>query len=232
MSPARRAGACLALLAAVLLPERARAQVTQQEQALIWRLDAPSRYQVEVLFDSATRLGLPAELLYSKTLEGISKGANGRRIVEHLRKYLASMREARAALGASTTDELAAATGALLSGVEKDELPKLRKSRNGKSIAVPLVILSDLVSRGVPTRDAAGAMLQLSQRGALDSDFHGLWLRVNQDIVSGVPPAAALQRWARDFPGRGTPGTRLPPGTAPPTTPAPRVPETPSTTAP
>lgn len=228
----RRAGTGLALLALTLIPERARAQATTPQEALIWRLDAPSRHQVEVLFDSATRLGLPAELLYSKTLEGISKGANGRRIVENLRKYLASMREARAALGAGPTDELAAATGALLAGVDRDELPKLRKSRGGRSIAVPLVILSDLVSRGVPTRDAAGAMVQLSQRGALDSDLHGLWLRINQDIVSGVPPAAALQRWTRDFPGRGAPGTRLPPGTAPPTTAAPRVPEPPSTTAP
>lgn len=230
----RRGLAALALLAATVFPERAvaQSQVTQRAEAAMYRLDAPSRTQVEVLFDSATRLGLPAELLYSKTLEGISKGANGRRIVENLRKYLGAMREARAALGASTTDELAAATGALLAGVERDELPKLRKSRGPKSIAVPLVILSDLVSRGVPTRDAAGAMVQLSQRGALDSDFHGLWLRINQDIVSGVPPAAALQRWTRDFPGRGGAGTRLPPGTAPPSTPAPRAPETPSTSPP
>jgi hypothetical protein len=211
------------------------AQVTQQDQSqtsLIWRLDQPSRMQLEVLFDSATKLGLPAEPLYAKTLEGISKGANGRRIVEYIRKYFAAMIDARAALGTATTDELSSAAGALLAGVDRDHIARMRRGRQGKSIAVPLVILSDLVYRGVPTGDASSAMVQLTQRGALDSDFQGLWLRINQDIVSGVPPAAALQRWTRDFPGRAPPGTRLPPGTAPPTSAPPRAPETPSTTPP
>lgn len=235
MSPSRQR--CLArLVAACLLGSGAavpaQAQVTPQDQnSLIWRLDQPSRHQIEVLFDSATRLGLPTELLYSKTLEGISKGVGGRRIVEYMRKYFAGLVEARNALGTSTTDELSAATGALLAGVERREIERLRKSRDGRSIAVPLVILSDLVKRGVPTGDASSAMLQLTQRGALDSDIQGLWLRVNQDIVSGVPPAAALQRWTREFPGRAVPGTRLPPSTAPPSaSPGARPPETPSAT--
>lgn len=210
------------------------AQVTQQEQpsSLIWRLDQPSRFQLEVLFDSATKLGLPAEPLYAKTLEGISKGANGRRIVEYIRKYFAAMIDARTELGTFTTDELSSAASALLAGVDSEQIGRLRKSRAGRSIAVPLVILSDLVYRGIPTGDASSAMVQLTQRGALDSDFQGLWLRINQDIVSGVPPAAALQRWTRDFSGRSPPGTRLPPGTAPPTSAPPRTPETPSTTSP
>ena len=210
------------------------AQVTQQEQptSLIWRLDQPSRFQLEILFDSATKLGLPAEPLYAKALEGISKGANGRRIVEYIRKYFSAMIDARTVLGTFTTDEISSAASALLTGVDAEQIGRLRKSRSGKSIALPLVILSDLVNRGVPTSDASSAMVQLTQRGALDSDFQGLWLRINQDIVSGVPPAAALQRWTRDFSGRSPPGTRLPPGTAPPTSAPPRTPETPSTTSP
>ena len=46
-----------------------------------YRLDPASRYQIEVLMDSAARIGLPPEALLSKTLEGISKGAPGSRIV-------------------------------------------------------------------------------------------------------------------------------------------------------
>ena len=236
-SVARRVAgfATLCLAGASGMPSSAHAQVTQQDQtqsSLIWRLDQPSRLQIEVLFDSATKLGLPAEPLYAKTLEGISKGASGRRIVEYIRKYFAAMVDARAMLGTSTTDELSAAAGALLAGVEREQLGRLRKSRPGRSISVPLVILADLVVRGIPTGDASSAMVQLTQRGALDSDFQGLWLRINQDIVSGVPPAAALQRWTREFPGRAPPGTRLPPGTAPPTSVPPRAPETPSSTPP
>ncbi len=207
-------------------------QVTQQEQG-IWRLDQPNRAQIEVLFDSATRLGLPAELLYSKTLEGISKGVSGRRIVEYMRKYFSAMVDARNTLGTYTIDEVSAATAALLDGVERQEIVRLRKSRGNKSIAVPLIVLGDLVKRGVPTGDASLAMVQLSQRGALDSDFQGLWVRINQDIVSGVPPAAALQRWTRDFSGRAPPPTRLPPGATPAAaTPGPLSPETPSSTSP
>lgn len=224
--------AALALLA-MTFGDAAGAQVTQQEQSIMWRLDQQSRIQIDVLLDSATRLGFPTELLYAKTLEGISKGASSRRIVDIVRKYFGLMREARSALGgAYTTDELSAASGALLAGVEREEIARLRKSRGGKSISVPLVLLADLVQRGVPPQDASTTMVQLSQRGALDSELQGLWLRVNQDIVSGVPPAAALQRWAREYPGSGAPGTRLPPGTAPPTTTAPRAPEPSSTTPP
>ena len=223
---------CLVALGTAAPPLHAQVVPSDQAQTMLLRLDPTARNRIEVLFDSAARLGLPAELLHSKTLEGISKGATGHRIVEYIRKYFAAMREARATLGPSSTDELAAATGALMAGVERGEFAKLRKSRGGRSIAVPLVILSDLVSRGVPTSDASSAMVQLSQRGALDSDIQGLWLRINQDIVSGVPPAAALQRWTREFPGRAAPGTRIPPGTAPPTAPSPRPPETPSSASP
>lgn len=221
---------CVALGGAV--PVSAQATQSAQSHTMLLRLDPTVRYKIEVLFDSAARLGLPAELLHSKTLEGISKGATGHRIVEYIRKYFAAMREARATLGPSSTDELAAATGALMAGVERSDFAKLRKSRSGGSIAVPLIILSDLVSRGVPMSDASTAIVQLSQRGALDSEIRGLWLRINQDIVSGVPPAAALQRWTREFPGRAAPGSRIPPGTAPPTAPSPRPPETPSSASP
>ena len=232
----RVAGLATLLLTGVAsAPSQVTAQVTQQDQlqtSLIWRLDQPSRLQLEVLFDSATKLGLPAEPLYAKTLEGISKGASSRRIVETIRKHFAALIDARAVLGTATTDELSSAAGALMAGIDRDQIGRMRRGRQGKSIAVPLVILSDLVYRGVPTGDASSAMVQLTQRGALDSDFQGLWLRITQDIISGVPPAAALQRWTRDFPGRATPGTRLPPGTAPPTSAPPRQPETPSTTPP
>ena len=193
------------------------AATAAQEPDPLSRLDPTSRYAIEVLMDSAGRVGLPPEALLSKTLEGIRKNATGPRIVQVVRRYFGLLRDARAALGPeATVDEVTAAAGALLAGVDQPSLAKLRASRKNGSILTALVVLADLVSRGVPSSDASSAILRWLQNGAGDSDFMGLWKGVEQDIISGAPPAAALDRRAREVPGRAPPGGRLPP-TAPTT---------------
>lgn len=219
-----RAPAWRLLLVPILLALPATPVVAQQA-ALLARLDPASRYQIEVLMDSAARIGLPPEALLSKTLEGISKGAPGSRIVQVVRKHFSALREARAALGVEITlDELGAAAGALQAGVPRTSLARLHDTRKGSSILMPLVVLSDLVSRGVPPDDATSAIINMTQRGALDSDFAGLRRGVETDILSGASPATALDRRTREFPGRGAPGARLPGVQTPPR------PETPSST--
>jgi len=211
------------LLIPALLAAALPGQAVGQQSPILNRLDAPSRYQIEVLMDSAARLGLPPEALMMKTLEGVSKGVPGPRVVQGVRRYFAALRESRAALGPEISlDELAAAASALQSGVPPTSLSSLHTARKGSSLLMPLVVLSDLVSRGVPPSDATSAIIGMSQRGALDSDFAGLRRGVETDILSGAPPASALDRRTREFPGRGAPGTRLP---APP---PPRPQETPS----
>lgn len=182
-----------------------------QEPDPLSRLDPTSRYAIEVMMDSAGRVGLPPEALLSKTLEGIRKGVPSARVVSVVRRYFGLLRDARTALGPETTlDELTAAAGALLAGVDQPSLAKLRSSRKNRSILTALVVLTDLVSRGVPSTDASSAILRWLQNGAGDSDFMGLWKGVEQDIISGAPPAAALDRRAREIPGRAPPGGRLP----------------------
>jgi hypothetical protein len=193
----------------------ASAATAAQEPDPLSRLDPTSRYAIEVLMDSAGRVGLPPEALLSKTLEGIRKNVTGPRIVQVVRRYFGLLRDARTALGPeATVDEITAAAGALLAGVDQASLAKLRASRRNRSILTALVVLADLVSRGVPSTDASSAILRWLQNGAGDSDFMGLWKGVEQDIISGAPPAAALDRRAREVPGRAPPGGRLPP-TAP-----------------
>ncbi|MDQ3948807.1 MAG: hypothetical protein M3282_00535, partial [Gemmatimonadota bacterium] len=169
-----------------------------QEPDPLSRLDPTSRYAIEVMMDSAGRVGLPPEALLSKTLEGIRKGHPSARVVQVVRRYFGLLRDARTALGSEATlDELTAAAGALLAGVDQQSLIKLRSSRKNRSILTPLVVLADLVSRGVPSTDASSAIIRWVQNGAADSDFMGLWKGVEQDIISGAPPAAALDRRAR-----------------------------------
>jgi len=175
------------------------------------RLDPSTRYAVEMLMDSARLARLPYGPLESKALEGIAKRANGRDILVAVRRVFRALRDARAALGPSATaDELTAAAGALRAGIAASELSLLAATRNGKPLTMPLVVLADLVTRGVPRDTAAFTIFQLWQRGAADDDFLGLWRSVERDIVSGTNPSVALLNRAREIPAKG-PSTAVPP---------------------
>jgi hypothetical protein len=171
------------------------------------KLDPQTRYAVELLLDSAKSAGLPYGPLESKALEGISKRANGRDILAAVRKVYRSLRDARTALGpVATSDELTAGSGALRAGITVAELSKLSSMRDAKvSLTVPLIVLSDLVSRGVARDTASLTINQLMQIGAADDDFLGLWRSVERDIVSGTDPGVALLNRARQMPTRAPP---------------------------
>jgi hypothetical protein len=180
------------------------------------RLDPSTRYTVEVILDSARLAGLPTGPIESKALEGITKRADGRLIRLAVRGMLQKLRDARTALGPSaTTDELKAGAGALSVGITAAELAQLARTRHDKSLTYPLVVLADLVTRGVPRDTAAQTIFQLWQRGAADEDFLGLFRGVERDIVSGTDPGVALLNRAREIPSRGPPPA-APPSSARP----------------
>jgi hypothetical protein len=79
-----------------------------------------------------------------------------------------------------------------------------RPTAPGRSPTRALVYLSDLISarHGVPRDDAVAAFAKLWKDGAGDSDFDGLWRGIDQDILSGVNPKAALQNRVRSLPAR------------------------------
>lgn len=183
------------------------------------RLDPQARYTVEMLLDSARLAGLPTNPLESKALEGISKRASGRVIVMRVRETFRTLKEARVALGPTARpDELAAGAGALRVGLTTAELNQLARTRRDKDLTVPLVVLSDLISRGVPRDTVSTTIFQLWQRGAADDDFLGLWRGVERDIVSGADPGVALLNRAREVPSRGPPPPAAPAGARPPET--------------
>lgn len=177
-----------------------------QERDPLLRLSPTVRYAVDVLLDSARLAGLPTQPIESKALEGASKRQDDRRILFAVRNVFRSLRDARSALGADATDgELAAAASAIRVGVTHAELSQLTRTRKGKLVTVPLVVLVDLVSRGVPRDTASQTILQLWQRDVGDDDFYGLWRGVERDIVSGADPGVALLNRAREIPNRPPP---------------------------
>ena len=204
----------LSILTAVAQAQDTTARVRELDP--LARLSEAARYQVELLIDSAKVAGLPTAPLESKALQGIALRADGRRIVAAVRMVFRSLRDARAVLGPSVSpDELNVAAGALRVGITTAELGRLAQTRHGKQLTVPLVVLSDLVTRGVPRDTASQTIFQLWQRGAADDDFLGLWRGVERDIVSGTAPGVALLNRAREIPSRGPPPA-TPPSSARP----------------
>jgi len=178
-------------------------QAVAQEPNPLSKLDPESRFQIEVILDSARTLGIPTRPLLSKTYLGISRGARPRDIVKVVRAFFNASKDVYPALGASLTeDEFSAAATAIYTGVPASAVSKFRSDRAGKPLLRVLVVLGDLITRGVPRDEASSTMVRLWQDGAVDSDFYGLWKGVEQDILSGQNPGTALQQRAREFPGR------------------------------
>jgi hypothetical protein len=162
------------------------------------RLDPAVAAEVMHITDSARLAGLPSEPLLDKALEGVSKHADDRRIVQAVRGLAQRLGAARAALGpAASESDLVAAAGALYQGVPPTDLTRLRAVRNGQPIALPLVVLTDLIERGVPKATATSVVMDVARTGAGDAAFVALRQEVEQDITAGAPPAIAAATRAR-----------------------------------
>ena len=168
------------------------------------RVDAQTAAEVERTVQEAREAGLPARVLISKALEGAGKGAPGPRIVSTVKQYGMALAGARDALGGSAAEtEIVAGAGALMVGVPPDSLARLRASRPGQTLVVPLVVLADLVARKVPAPAASGTILAATRAGARDAELLALREGVEQDIRAGVTPLHAATLRARGW----TPGT-------------------------
>jgi hypothetical protein len=188
-----------------------------QEPDPLARLDPNTRFTVEVIIDSARVAGVPTRPLLLKALEGSAKHVDNRRIVAAVRSVFHAELDVRVALGSALDEsQWASAVSALQSGVPLEALAKFRGDHTGKPLTRALVIMTDLIQRGVAVNEASSAIMELWQRGAADGDFYGLWKNVEQDILSGQNPGTALQQRIREYPGRMTPGSKIPPASQEP----------------
>jgi hypothetical protein len=160
------------------------------------RLDPQTRFIVQPIIDSAAARGLPTGPLVSKALEGAAKHADRARIVSAVHSLSRDLSVARDALGADADEDgLVAGVAALRAGVSPSYLRQIRATRAAPAVAWPLVVLADLVSRGVPVDTAAHVVLVLARAGAADNAYAGLREQLRQgsevrSVSSGVPTAA------------------------------------------
>ncbi|HEX5438399.1 MAG TPA: hypothetical protein VFW98_14690 [Gemmatimonadaceae bacterium] len=198
--------AALGALLTVLVPVRASAQGQGVDGRLASRVDSATRATLAPVLDSARATGLPTEPLVEKALEGASKRAPGARIVAAVRALRGDLETARAALGTgSSAQEIVAGAGALRAGVDASHLQQLRADRPGRSLAIPLTVLGELIARGVPVDTAATVIASLERDGAADEDFVALRQSMGRHGGPFPLPAAAAAH------ARGAPASVGPP---------------------
>jgi hypothetical protein len=202
-----------ALVLALVLAGAAAPAAAAQEDARLAQLDPAALAAIRPELDTAAAAGLPAEPLVLRALEGANRGAAPDRIAAAVRSLRLRLVTAREAIGArSTESEYVAAAGALAAGVPVPVLVGMRRERRAGSLDVPLVVVSDLVARGVPPADASATVTELLGRGADDRTLLSLRTTVQQDIAQGATPRTAAESRARGIlaalpPLRPTPAT-------------------------
>lgn len=182
----------LALSSLLALTAAAVAAANPADSSWAERLGPETAAAVGEVVEAARRDSLPVDPLVARALEGASRGAPGPRIVAAVQKLAGNMRRSRALLGtASTPSELIAASVALSAGVPPETLAQLRPARRDGALLMPLVVLSDLVTRRVPVETASAAVLAAVRADVSDDDLMRLRERIDQDIRGGATPDRA-----------------------------------------
>lgn len=148
--------------------------------------------------DSAAAAGLPTDPLVLRALEGQQRGATPDRIRTALVTLRGRLRTAASAVGSTASEaEYVAAAGALSAGLPLEAIAGFRRERPKGSVAVPLVVASDLVARGVPVPATAKTITELLTRGADDRALLALRTAVQSDIAYGNAPRLAIESRSR-----------------------------------
>lgn len=156
------------------------------------RFDSLTANALRSLFDEAFEMGLPVRPLVNRALEGAARRIPSDRIIRVVREHAIALQQAKRALGdRSTEDELEAAAIALRAGVDERAVETVRASRGNGLAVVPLVVLTDLVRRGVPIPNARDAVATLARTPRSDDVLLGLQATVAKNAQRG--PGMALE---------------------------------------
>ncbi len=163
-----RMGRIAALILLVVLPNFAQAQDARFER-IREAFPAQAVSQIEVVLADAQAAGVPTEPLVAKVLEGAAKGVPAERVVAALSAYAERLGEAHALVGEDRDPgAVVAGADALRRGVPAEAVRSLAGHGAGE-LAVPLVVLGDLMEAGVPV-DYAYEVVQRARDQQHDPD--------------------------------------------------------------
>lgn len=173
-----------------LLPAAAAAQQDSLPSGL--REDVAVALRAEIR--RAESAGLPSDALVLKVYEGRSKGASDEQILQAVIALRERLEVAASVLGtAQGGDVLLAAAGALHAGVDRAMLRQLAETTDGQALDIALVVVGDLIRRGVPMMTATRAVLSMRKAGADGVMLSEFRRNVDDDIRTGVTPARAAE---------------------------------------
>lgn len=171
----------------------------QPVQFDVSRFDSLTANALRSLFDEAAEMGLPVRPLINRALEGAARRMPGDRILRVVREHAIALQTAKRALGErSTEDELEAGAIAVRAGLDERTLESVRNARPAGQAVVPLVVLTDIVRRGVPAPTARDAVQTLARTPRSDEVLMGLQATVAKNAQRGPGMALdALNRYIR-----------------------------------
>ncbi len=170
------------------------------------RLIGNTLVEVAGIIDSARVVSLPIEPLVQKALEGATKKAPDDRIIGAVSALFKRLATARTILGqSSTTDELTAAAGAIYAGIDSTALVSLQMATAVSSkknpdlhlsLSLELIVLSDMIRRGVPADTATTYVQLFAEEGISDDQLLMLRNHLGRQGDSGQTPAQTVSAWA------------------------------------
>ena len=169
------------------------------QSAGLARLEPRTRAAVEAIIESAVTAGLPRHMTRSLVAEAQrlhTRGVSSDAIVARVRTQSQHLQIARLVLGDSIVD-VESGAAALTAGVKPEILVELRRARRDSSVAIALIVLADLITRGVPADTASAMILAIAGTPAGDQVFHELRSAVALDITSGKTPVYAAEARTR-----------------------------------
>jgi len=156
------------------------------------RFDTLTANALRVLLDDAAAKGLPTAPLINRALEGAARRVGGQRILSVVRAHAAALAEG------STVAELDAGATALRAGIDAKTLGVVRSTRPAGTAVTALVVLTDVVKRGVPASTAREAVTAIARIPRSDDALLGLQATVAKNSQRGPGMALdALNRYVR-----------------------------------
>ena len=171
-------------------------------------LDSAASAQIGTIVDGTRALGLPTERIVAKVQRGLFVHAPATKIVAAARAVAERLAAARTALApAPSPADIEAGEDALSLGVNEAALKAVRQVSPNQSVAVPLGVLAQLVTSGVPTKRAMDMVTQLIRHGATSDQLVALGRDVNSDVERGAKADASLDARMRGLTAVLAPGT-------------------------
>ena len=184
----------VALMLLVAAPSAARAQAHDPSDRLREVLPADVAARVLERIADARAHELPADALEQRALKFAARGIAPADIERSVAEQADRMAAARTALESArgqkpSDDEVEAGAEAIRQGVDASGVSELAKSApSGRSLAVPLYVLGNLASSGMPAADALQRVRDRLAARATDAEMEKLPAQA-ADAVDGHRPA-------------------------------------------